>query len=132
MRFDCPLIKGKGINNYMLTRKTCPHCNQRPVAVNFHRNNKIYYRKFCDTCLRRGIRYKPEPPAWHRAGYSKKERCEKCGFKARHPEQLGVFYVDGNLKNNNWLNLKTICLNCTQEVQKSRLPWRQSPLISDF
>jgi hypothetical protein len=83
-------------------------------------------------CLRRGVRTKPAIPAWAKSGYVKKPHCEKCSFKARYPEQLGVYYIDGNLKNNNHFNLKTICLNCTQEVQRSRLPWRQSPLTPDF
>ena len=42
------------------------------------------------------------------------------------------FYVDGNLKNNNWLNLKTICLNCAQEVYRSKLPWKPAPIVPDF
>lgn len=72
------------------------------------------------------------PPAWARSGYKKKPHCEKCGFKAKVPDQLNVFCVDGNLKNNNWTNLKTICANCTIEVAKSKLPWKASPVVPDF
>lgn len=113
-------------------RKLCPKCNQRPVAVNYIRDNITHYRSKCDACLRKEKSLGPILPGWVRAGYKKKSQCEKCGFKAKLPEQLGVFYVDGNLKNNNWLNLKTICLNCQQEVIKSRLNWAPAPLIADY
>ena len=116
----------------MSERKLCPTCNQRPVAINYRKGLVTHYRSHCDVCNRKGKRVRIAPPAWHRAGYTKKTVCERCGFKAKHPEQLGVFYVDGNLKNNNWLNFKTICLNCQQEVYKSRLSWKPAPLAPDF
>ena len=116
----------------MSERKICPTCNQRPVAVNCHRGDKIYYRKVCDFCSRAGKKDK-KIPAWVKSGYKKKLSCEKCGFKFKFPtEQSAVFYLDGNLKNNNHFNLKTVCLNCVQEVHKSRLPWKPGPLIPDF
>ena len=43
-----------------------------------------------------------------------------------------VFYVDGNLRNNNHFNLKTVCLNCCQEVYRSKLPWKRSTLTPDY
>lgn len=116
----------------MQDRKLCPVCHQRPVAINCIKNNKTYYRKICDVCSRQGKKIKPKPPAWALTGYKKKPQCEKCSFKSKYPEQLGVFYIDGNLKNNNWVNLKTVCLNCQQEVYKSRLPWKQETLTPDF
>jgi hypothetical protein len=102
------------------------------VAINYRRGDITHYRSQCDICIRLGKKLRPKNPGWLRSGYTKKQACEKCGFKAKYPEQLGVFYIDGNLKNNNWLNLKTVCLNCRQEVHKSRLPWRESPLKPDF
>ena len=116
----------------MQERKLCPGCSQRPVAVNYRRDSVTHYRSRCDVCIRDGKRVTIAKPAWHRAGYTKKTTCEKCGFKSKYPEQLGVFYIDGNLKNNNWVNLKTICLNCQREVYKSRLKWVRDPLVSDF
>lgn len=116
----------------MNDRPLCPSCNHRPVAINCRIGKKTYYRKVCDVCSRKGTKKRIPPPAWHLAGYTKKQVCEKCGFKAKYPEQLGVFYLDGNLKNNNWLNLKTVCLNCATEVNKSKLPWRAAPLKPDF
>jgi hypothetical protein len=117
----------------MSPRKLCPTCNQRPVAINCVKNEKTYYRKVCDICSRIGKKLKPKPPSWAQSGYTKKVQCERCGFKAKYvPDQLGVFYVDGNLKNNNWLNLKTVCLNCQQEIYKSKLPWKPAPIVPDF
>lgn len=115
----------------MLERKLCPSCRQRPVAVNYRRASITHYRSKCDVCARKSKRLPIAKPAWHLSGYAKKTQCEKCNFKAKYPEQLGVFYVDGNLKNNNWVNLKTICLNCQQEVYKSRLKWVQDPIEPD-
>lgn len=116
----------------MIERKLCPSCNQRPVAINRYVGDQVYYRKICDVCSRLKKKLRPRNPGWLKSGYTKKTTCEKCGFKSKHPEQLGVFYLDGNLKNNNWLNLKTICLNCQQEVYKSRLKWQQDPIERDF
>ena len=115
----------------MSERKLCPICHQRPVAINRHVAERVYYRKVCDVCSRLGKKIRPDNPAWLKSGYAKKDRCEKCGFKAKHPEQLGVFYIDGNLKNNNWANLRTVCLNCQIDVRKTNLPWRASPLLPD-
>lgn len=116
----------------MKNRNLCPACNQRPVAINYHRGETTYYRKTCDVCHRLGRKIRPKNPSWQRSGYKKKPHCEKCGFKAKLPSQLGVFYVDGNLRNSEWSNLKTICLNCQQEIYKMNLAWRQDPIQPDF
>lgn len=116
----------------MKERKLCPNCKQRPIAINYIRNGEYHYRKFCDVCGRLRKKLAPKRSAWVLSGYKKKPHCEKCGFRAQFPEQLGVYYLDGNLKNNQWHNLKTLCLNCQVEVAKLRLPWRQDPLEPDF
>jgi hypothetical protein len=116
----------------MKTRGLCPTCNQRPVAINYHRGEVTYYRKVCDVCNRLGRKIKPLNPSWAKSGYKKKPHCEKCGFKAKLPTQLGVFYVDANLKNSDWSNLKTVCLNCQQEIYKLNLGWRQDSIRPDF
>lgn len=116
----------------MISRPLCPICNQRPVAINYYKNNNVHYRTKCDNCSRKRKKLKPKLPSWVRSGYKKKPHCDKCGFKAKLPEQLGVFYVDGNLKNTTWSNLKTICLNCQQEIFKSNLPWLTDPIQPDF
>lgn len=117
----------------MNNRKLCPTCSTRPVAVNYIKEGLVHYRSMCTSCIHKGRKIKPAPPSWFKTGYRKKPHCEKCGFKAKHPEdQLRVFYLDGNLRNNTWTNLKTICLNCQQEVYKSRLPWKAADLVPDF
>ena len=115
-----------------MNRPTCPACNQNLCAVNYIRGDKTHYRSRCDYCIKKGRRARIPTPRWKASGYKKKPQCERCGFKLKHPEQSNVFYVDGNLKNNNWLNLRTICLNCQQEIYKNNLPWKPSPLVPDF
>jgi hypothetical protein len=116
----------------MEQRPICPTCNTRPVAVNYIKEGVTHYRKQCDSCLRKGKKLKPKRPAWALSGYKKKPQCEKCGFSAKHPDQLQVFHLDGKLNNTNWTNLKTICANCAIEVSKSKLPWKTSTILPDF
>ena len=59
------------------------------------------------------------------------QTCDRCGFRAKHSAQLLVYHVDGNLKNNNVLNLKTVCLNCSVEIKRVDLPWRPGDLEPD-
>jgi hypothetical protein len=126
-----PLIKVYSDKYHM--RPICPTCTERPVAVNCHKNEQVYYRKQCDRCLRKGKKLKPHPPLWALRGYKKKPQCEKCGFSADMPDkQLQVFHVDGNLKNVDWVNLKTVCLNCQPVVYKSRLPWKPAGPVPGF
>lgn len=115
-------------------RPICPSCKSHtPVAINCYKNGKVYYRKQCDNCLRTGKKLAPIPPLWYKSGYRKKAHCELCNFRAELPEkQLLVFHIDGNLRNNDRTNLKTICLNCQPMVYKSRLPWRPADLAPDF
>jgi len=115
----------------MLTRELCPTCLVNPVAVNYIARGVTHYRNSCSGCLRKKKKLRAQPAAWQRAGYVKKAVCERCNFKFQLARQSVVFYVDGNLKNNNWLNLKTVCLNCQQEVYQSRLGWRAGPIQSD-
>jgi len=116
------------------TRGICLICQKNPQAVNYRNSAGItHYRSLCAACIRKGKKIKPAAPGWFKSGYRKKERCEKCNFKSRFPDQqLCVFYVDGNLRNNNWTNLKTICLNCQVEVYKSKLPWLPADIVPDF
>lgn len=111
-------------------RSLCPACQVRSVAVNYVKDGVTHYRSRCDHCIRNNKQKKPVIPYWMKAGYRKKPACEKCGFKAKFKEQLDVYHIDGNLTNNNPLNLKTICLNCSIEV--SKLGWRQGDLTADF
>jgi len=121
------------INIYM-DRPLCASCHGNPVAINYKSGDKVRYRKICNACINKGKKGKPAAAAWQRAGYTKKPACEKCNFKSKHTEQLFVFYLDGNLKNNNWSNLKTVCANCRIEINKAKIKttWRESPLSADY
>lgn len=123
----------KGLPTKYHMRPICPLCHQRPVAINYRSNNKTRYRKLCDACIRLGKKLRPIPPSWLRAGYRKKDRCDCCGWRAKHIErQMSVFYVDGNLRNNNTINLRTVCLNCRIEISLSKLPWKEAEIKPDF
>lgn len=111
-------------------RELCLACGQKPRAVNYKRKNKVYYRTRCDSCIRKKRKLPTAIPGWYTAKYRKKPHCEKCGFKAKLKEQLFVFYIDGNLNNNDHLNLKTVCANCQYEVAKAG--WVRGALVPDF
>ena len=57
--------------------------------------------------------------------------CDRCGFRAKYKAQLLVYHVDGNMNNTAVRNLKTICLNCVEEVKRSDLPWQRGDLEPD-
>lgn len=105
-------------------------CGQRPAAINYRKNGKIYYRKKCERCLRNGLGH--GIPKWKQAGYQKKNYCEKCSFTSKHAEQFNVFHIDGDLNNTRPSNLKTICANCQRIIQKEGIVWRQGDLRPDF
>lgn len=96
----------------MSVRPTCGICNINPVALNYYKDGKAYWRKSCRSCIKAKRKKAKEKPRWQRAGYKKLPKCERCGFVAKYPAQLSVFFVDGNMNNINITNLKTICANC--------------------
>ena len=110
-------------------RKLCKKCKERPVAVNYYREGKPYYRSMCDHCSRNR---KDGGPLWALSGYKKKKVCEKCNYTSKHTEQFNVLYVDGDLQNNRYTNLKTVCANCQRILQKEGVKWRQGDLRPDF
>ena len=110
-------------------RPLCKTCGEKPCAVNYHKDQKIFYRSDCDTCAR-GAR--PNKPRWLQAGYRKKDHCEKCGYSSKHTEQFNVYHVDGNLNNCRPTNLKTICANCQRILYKEGVKWRQGDLLADY
>jgi hypothetical protein len=54
-----------------------------------------------------------------------------CGFKAQDRLQLDVLFVDGNLRNTNNVNLKTVCANCQRLTSVRRLGWKIGDLVAD-
>ena len=113
-------------------RPICPACNQRPRAIAYHREDKIYYRSRCGICAKKGRKQKPARPRWELAGYKKKAACDRCGFRAKYSAQLLVFHVDTNLNNCKASNLRTVCLNCVVDIKKSDVVWRPGDLEPDF
>ena len=110
-------------------RPLCKTCGEKPCAVNYHKAKKTYYRSECDSCARGAT---PKKPRWAQSGYKKKDHCEKCGYRSKHPEQFNVFHVDGNLDNCRPSNLKTICANCQRVLHKEGVRWKQGDLLADF
>ncbi len=44
---------------------------------------------------------------------------------------MDVFHIDGNLKNCEWSNLKTICANCSRIKSMEEVGWKQGDLMPD-
>lgn len=118
--------------NIGMNRSICPACYQRPVAVNYRTKQRIYYRNRCDYCTRNNRPIKDPVPSWLKSGYRLKDKCELCNFKSRVKNQIGIWYIDGNTKNNDWTNLKSICANCRLELQEKQLGWSEPVLKPDF
>ena len=97
----------------------------------YHRQNSIQYRRLCEYCIKKDRKQRPPESRWKKAGYKKKSACDKCGFRGRYASQLLVYHVDGNLHNTGLRNLKTICLNCVEEVKRLDRPWTQGDLEPD-
>ena len=111
-------------------RLLCKTCNINPRAINFHKNNKVYYRSQCDSCIKYTINEQKLGSSWYRAGYRKKSKCERCDFKPAMLEQLTVFQIDRNSQHVNAKNLKTVCLNCNYEL--SVTGWQHGDLLEDL
>ena len=110
-------------------RRLCKKCNKRPVAVNYLKEGKTYYRSVCDHCTRDRTH---GTPLWALKGYTKKSACDKCGYKSPHSEVFNVFHVDGDLTNCRYTNLKTVCANCQRTLQREGVKWKQGDLKPDF
>ena len=114
-----------------MKRPICPACQQRVRAVNYYKEGVPHYRSRCEVCIKKNKKIKPPVPRWQAAGYKKKPTCDRCGFRARYSAQLLVYCVDGNLHNTDVRNLKTVCLNCVEEIKRSDLPWQRGDLEPD-
>lgn len=113
-------------------RPICLQCNKHPCAVNYIKNSKRHYRKICDHCGKQKAKKKPSLFNWEKAGYKKKSQCDLCGFKSLYPSQITVFHVDGDLNNVDYINLKSICLNCVEIVKRKEVTWKRGDLVVDY
>jgi hypothetical protein len=114
------------------SRPICQVCKQRPTAIAYHRNEKVYYRSTCTQCLRKAQHRRVPKMRWQLDGYKKKAVCDRCNFRAKYSAQLQVFHVDGDLNNSSLRNLKTVCQNCVVEISKTDQIWRPGDLEPDF
>ena len=103
------------------------YCGRAPVAINYYKLGKPFYRSQCGACSR-GVKI----ARWQQAGYKVKNTCDKCGFKSPHKEVFKVFHVDGDLNNCRLQNLKTVCSNCQQVLHKEGIRWKQGDLVPDL
>ena len=116
-------IEGRGLsknitptNSIFMPRKQgmCKKCGVRKTT----KRNKDYYRTTCSRCHLSPEKRKRANDCLNFSingrlyRLEKKERCEQCNFLPKHPVQLDVDHIDGNHKNNNVQNLKTLCANC--------------------
>jgi len=110
-------------------RDLCKKCQRRPVAVNYKKEDRVYYRSVCDHCAKD---FKTDRPSWIRSGYKKKTVCDKCGFQGKDLAQFDVYHVDGDINNCKYSNLKSVCANCQRILHKLKAPWKQGDLTPDF
>ena len=103
-----------------MTQKTCSNCGKHPVAVNYTRNNKVYYRKICYYCIKDKKDQKNQAKQLlKKSGYTKKTVCDRCGFVAKTPEQIRIHFKDSNVYNVSLSNLRSYCMNCFIEVKNN-------------
>ena len=106
-------------------------CGQKPVAINYYKKGKPNYRSKCESCTRHGnprVAYSK----YKQSGYVKKNECDKCGYRSKHKEQFSVYYVDGDMNNIRFSNLKTVCANCSKIMYKEGFKWKQGDLVPDL
>jgi len=98
-----------------------PKCRcGRQTSVNYKKNDKTYYRKFCNKCI--AAKKAPIKSQWELDSYNKKMKCDKCGFKASLPVQIEVVNIPTK-------GYKSICKNCEAEVLQ--VGWAFSALEAD-
>ncbi len=104
-------------------RPLCEHCKlslAKPNGKSKHGFTK--WHKFCVECSK--AVYDPK----HNHLLHKKPICERCGFVAEDKCQLDIVYKDGNKKNKDSSNLKTLCANCHRVYKKNIKENRKSIL----
>ena len=101
-----------------MQRPVCKACHKRLCAVNYIKHDVKHYRSRCQACINRKRKIAVPKPRWLSQGYTKKRVCDMCGFRSKVNSQIVVYHQDGNLNNSNLLNLRSICLNCSELLQK--------------
>lgn len=94
-------------------RPLCEHCKVSLAKSNGSSKHGFKkWHKYCSSCAK--ATYNPKN------GYllEKKKSCECCGFIPTDMCQLDIVYRDGNKKNKEKDNIKTLCANCNRVYQK--------------
>jgi hypothetical protein len=104
-----------------MQRPICSACNTNECAINYKKEDKVYYRSQCDSCL---FKIKKKKTQWMKDGYKKKFKCESCDFLPKIPNQLTVVvYNEG---------YRTVCLNCSVLSTSQNLTVKKGDLKADF
>jgi hypothetical protein len=119
-------------DNIANLRSICKECNKNFRAVNYIRAGVKHYRSICDECGKKKAKKAKRFTAWEKAGYKKKPICDVCGFRSVYPTQMTVFHIDGDLRNVNFNNLRSICLNCVEVVKRRQVTWKRGDLQVDY
>jgi len=94
-------------------RPLCSNCKVAPSKSNgISKYGFKKYHKYCSSCSKAA--YNPK------FGFTlfKKNHCEKCNFIPEDSCQLDLVYKDGNNKNKEKTNIKTLCANCSRLYSK--------------
>lgn len=95
-------------------RKFCSNCELQLVKPNGKsKHGFTKWHKYCSSCAK--SKYDKTSKT-----IIKNKTCEVCGFKAIDKCQLDLIYLDGNNKNKDNLNVKTLCANCNRIYQKNK------------
>ena len=115
-----------------MTNQVCNICQNNPVAVNYKRNGKTYYRKTCYYCNKKK-KSETELPnqLLKKSGYKKKAVCDRCGFKSKTSAQMEIYYRDNNIYNVSLSNLRSYCSNCIIEI-KTNPDAAKKNIIADY
>jgi hypothetical protein len=112
-------------------RPICKICNKNACAINYIKKGVHHYRSHCDSCGKGQKKIKPVT-LWQQAGYKKDTTCFLCGFQSLYPTQMTVYHIDGKLTNVDFINLRTICLNCVEVVKHKNVKWKRGDLTVDY
>lgn len=113
-------------------RPICKQCNKNFRLVNYIREGVTHYRSLCNECGNKKVRKRTAKANWEKAGYKKKQVCDVCGFKSLYNTQMTVFHIDGDLRNTEFNNLRSICLNCVEVVKRKEVTWKRGDLQVDY
>jgi hypothetical protein len=107
------IVAGRRSIVHQPNRPFCKLCKSALAKANGVTKNKFKkWHKYCSGCAKAAY----NPKYGHLL--HKKPQCEACGFIAADKCQLDVVYRDGNKKNKDKSNIKTICANCNRLMNK--------------